>query len=172
LAEGAAAEGKGSPRVAFRGRLDALCAAILEAQVLGEREGSPGFVGDLEEALLIARSILPAEYKGTPMGEIRALGLGREGLRDRCRRPEKHFGLGHLLMDRSMGPLCARLNSLRALAREVELSAVAAFRDPASPSGSLRPDVLEALNGLSDLFYVLTYKHLPEGYSPRGGAGI
>jgi len=214
---GGALAGKDHPAIALRGRLDSLCAAIVEAQVLGEQAGSAGFAEDLQEALGFARSILAAEYGGAPMGGLRLLGMTGEDLRERCQNPERHFGRGHLLMDRGMGPLCARLNSLRALAREAESAAAAAFRAPctgaaaasgcagaaerggascgcaglsagAATDGSapeagagggasggeageagafLRPDILEALNGLSAFFYALTYKYLPDGH--QGG---
>ena len=163
---------KDNPIIAFRGKLDTLCAMILEAQLLGQQAGNPGFVDDLQEILAFARSVLPAEYKRIPMGEFRLLGLTGDDLRDRCRHPQKYFGRGHLFMEKSMGPLCLRLNLLRAFTRETEVAAVAAFRDPDAPSQSLRPDILGALNGLSSLFYVLTYKYLPADYSPQGSAGI
>ncbi|MCL2193814.1 MAG: hypothetical protein FWB78_10525 [Treponema sp.] len=163
---------KDNPVIVFRGKLDTLCAMILEAQLLGEQAGNGAFVDDLQEILEFTRRILPAEYKGTPMGEFRLLGMTGEELRDRCRHPERHFGHGHLLMEKGMGALCLRLNLLRTLAREAEVSAVRAFRDPSSPAQSRRPDILEALNRLSTLFYVLTYKYLPTDYFPQGNAGI
>jgi len=148
---------KGHPVIVFRGKLDALCAMILEAQLLGEAAGSPAFVGDLQEILDFTRSIFTAEYAGTPVGELPLSGLDA---RERCRRPEKYFGMGHLLMDKGMGPLSLRLNLLRTFARQVETCAATAFRE------SPRPDILGALNGLSSLFYVLTYKYLPGAYCP------
>jgi len=159
---------KDNPIIVLRGKLDTLCAMILEAQLLGEQAGNHAFVDDLQEVLDFTRSIFTAEYKGTPLGEFRLLGLSAKHLRERCRHPKKHFGHGHLLMDRSMGALCLRLNLLRTFTREVETSAVAAFRDPPNP----RPDILGALNGLSALFYVLTYKYLPVDYCPQGDPGI
>ena len=163
---------KDNPTIVFRGKLDTLCAMILEAQLLGEQTGNQTFADDLQEILEFTRRILPAEYKGTPMGEFHLLGMTSTELQDRCRHPKRHFGYGHLLMDKSMGALCLRLNLLRTFTREAEVSAVTAFRDPSSPTQSFRPDILEALNRLSALFYVLTYKYLPTDYSPQGNAGI
>ena len=156
---------KDDPVIVFRGKLDSLCAMVLEAQLLGERTGRRDFADDLQEILEFARSVFTAEYRETPLGEFRLLGLSAGDLRERCRHPERHFGHGHLLMDRSMGELSLRLNLLRAFTREVELSAVTAFRGQ-------RPDIPRALNGLSSLFYVLTYKYLPGDYCPRGVPGV
>ena len=159
---------KDDPVIVFRGKLDTLCAMVLEAQLLGEREGSREFVDDLRGILEFARSIFRAEYGGSPVGEFRPLGLSPGDLRERCRNPGKYFGRGHLAMDTDMGPLSLRLNLLRAFAREVEISAVTAFRDPRDP----RSGIPGALNGLSSLFYVLTYKYLPGDYCPGDCPGV
>jgi len=163
---------KDDPTIAFRGKLDTLCAMILEAKLLGAQIGDGEFRQDLAGALKFVMSILPAEFKGTSMEGFRVLGFSHAELRERCRNPKKHFGIGHLLMDDEMGPQAMRLNLLRAAARETELSAVAAFRNPDAPGESLRPDILAALNALSSLFYVLIYKYLPEGYEPKGDPGF
>jgi len=161
---------KDNPVVAFRGKLDSLCAMILEAQLLGEQAENRAFVDDLQETLEFVRRIFPAEYKGTPMEEPRPPGMTGEELRERSHNPEKYFGRGHLQMDKSMGGLCLRLNLLRTFTRETELAAVAAFRDTSAPSGSRRPDIVEALNRLSSLFYILTYKYLPGDYPRQNNA--
>jgi len=144
---------KDNPVIVFRGKLDTLCAMILEAQLLGEEQENRAFVDDMREILDFTRSLLPAEYKGAPLGDFRLLGLSSEDLRERSHYPEKYFGRGHLLMHHSMGPLCLRLNLLRTVVRETELAAVTALRD--------RKDIVEALNRLSSLLYILIYKYLP-----------
>jgi len=143
---------KDNPVIVFRGKLDKLCAMILEAQLLGEEKENRAFVDDLQEILDFARSLLSAEYKDAPLGDFRLLGLSCEDLRERSHHPEKYFGRGHLLMHHSMGPLCLRLNLLRTVVRETELAAVAALPD--------RKDIIKALNRLSSLLYVLIYKYL------------
>jgi ethanolamine utilization cobalamin adenosyltransferase len=75
-------------------------------------------------------------------------------------------------MEYGMGPLSLRLNLLRTCARETELAAVTAFRDPEHPSRCLREDIVTALNRLSSLLYILIYKYLPAHYSPSGSASI
>jgi ethanolamine utilization cobalamin adenosyltransferase len=172
---------KDNPVIVFRGKLDSLCAMILEAQVLGEEKGNRDFVNDLQEILEFVRSLLAVEYKCVPLGEFRVLGYSSKELRERSHNPEKHFGCKHLLMHHSMGALSSRLNLLRAAARETELAAAVILRDPIvyNPAacesrdiaGRCRKDIVEALNRLSCLFYILIYKYLPKGYSPAGDAG-
>ena len=163
---------KDNPVIIFRGKLDKFCAMILEAQILGEEKGNRAFVSDLQEIMEFTRTILPAEYRGSPLGEFRILGLSSRDLRERSQNPDRYFGRKHLLMDSHMGALTVRLNLLRTVAREAEVAAVTAFHDPAAPSKSRRADIVEALNRLSSLFYILMYKYLPKDYSSSGKAGI
>ena len=163
---------KDNPVIRFRGKLDTLSAMILEAQVLGEEKGNTTFVRDLQEILQFVRGLLPAEYKGSSVGEFRVLGLSSRDLRERSHHPERYFGRKHLLTDYTMGALSTRLNLLRTAARETELAAVSAFKDEQDPAESRRPDIVEALNRLSSLFYILMYKYLPKNYSSAGSAGI
>ena len=161
---------KDNPVIIFRGKLDTLCAMVIEAQALGIERGNTAFVTDLQEILEFVRALLPAEYCGNPVEDFTLLGISGADIRERSHHPEKYFGYKHLLMHHSMGALSIRLNSLRTFAREVEIAAVAALRDP---EGSCRrEDIVEALNRLSSLFYILIYKYLPENYSPAGDAGI
>jgi len=155
---------KDHPVIVFRGKLDNLCAMIMEAQLLGAEKENIEFINDMQEILEFVRSLLPAEYKGVPLGDFRLLGLSSSEIRERSYYPEKYFGRKHLLMHHSMGALCLRLNLLRTTVRETELAAVKALRD--------RKDIVQALNRLSSLFYVLIYKYLPKDYSPAGDAGI
>jgi ethanolamine utilization cobalamin adenosyltransferase len=165
---------KDNPVIVFRGKLDSLCTLILEAQVLGGEKNNSSFVNDLQEILEFVRSLFPVEYKCAPLGEFRILGYSSKELRERSHNPEKYFGRKHLLMHHSMGPLPLRLNLLRAAAREAELAAVAVLRDTkANPAAResqdterCRKDIVEALNRLSGLFYILIYKYLPEDYNP------
>jgi ethanolamine utilization cobalamin adenosyltransferase len=163
---------KDNPVIVFRGKLDKLCAMILEAQVLGEERENRAYVNDLQEILTFVRSLLPAEYKGIPVEEFRVLGLSSKDLRERSHHPEKYFGRKHIFMHHSMGALCLRLNQVRTMVRETELAAVTAFRDPANPSSCLRKDIVKALNRLSSLFYILIYKYLPKNFSQTVSPGM
>jgi len=173
---------KDNPVIVFRGKLDSLCAMILEAQVLGEEKGNREFVNDLQEILEFVRSLITVEYKCVPLDEFRILGYNSKELRERSYNPEKYSGRKHLLMHYSMGALPLRLNLLRTAARETELAATVILRDDIflNPAVSVsqdtvrrcRKDIVEALNRLSSLFYILIYKYLPKDYSPAGDSGI
>jgi len=165
---------KDNPVIVFRGKLDSLCAMILEAQVLGEEKGNREFVNDLQEILEFVRSLFTAEYKCVPPGEFRILGFNSQELREMSHNPEKYFGYKHLLMHHSMGALALRMNLLRTAARETELAAAVLLRDPfvynpescesQDTAVRSRRDIAEALNRLSSLFYILIYKYLPKEY--------
>jgi ethanolamine utilization cobalamin adenosyltransferase len=161
---------KDHPRIVFRGKLDKLAAMIIEAQALGAEKENVAYINDLQEILNFFRSLLPAEYKGEALGTFHLLGLSSRDLRERSHHTDKYFGRKHLLVHHSMGLLSIRLNTLRTLAREAELAAVSAFKAPFSDTS--RDDIVEALNRLSSLFYILMYKYLPRNYIDTGDAGI
>jgi len=155
---------KDNPVIALRGKLDTLCAMILEAQALGAQADNREFVSDLQEVLDFALSLLSAEYTRAPLGEFCLLGLTSDDLRKRSHQPEKYFGLRRLPMTHAMGALCLRLNLLRAAVRETELAAVAVLRDSEDASKACHEDIAKALNRLSSLFHILTFKYLPESF--------
>ena len=166
---------KDNPVIVLRGKLDSLCAMILEAQVLGEEKENRDFVNDLQEILEFVRSLFNVEYKNIPLGEFNILGYSSNELRERSHNPEKYYGYKHLIMRHSMGPLSLRMNLLRAAAREAEIAAVAVLREPVDRDSASceqdavkrsRKDIVEALNRLSSLFYILIYKYLPKDYTP------
>jgi ethanolamine utilization cobalamin adenosyltransferase len=160
---------KSHPIIAFRGRLDSLCARIISAQLVGAEIGRQDFVDDLEEIVEFVRRLLPAELRGEPVPEFLLCGLDAAAVRDRSHHPQKHFGHPHMRSTWRMGRLSVALNDLRALTRETELAAANAFVEPDGTTA--REDVVMALNRLSSLFYVLMFKYLPEGFQPEG-AGI
>ena len=157
---------KHHPVIAFRGKLDSLCAAIISAQIFGHEAGKEDYISDLEEILNFARKLLPCELRGEPVPEMLLCGLGADAIRERSHNPKKFFGTPHMRSTWRMGRLTVALNELRALVREAELSAAAAFVD--SDGGCAREDIVKALNRLSSLFYVLMFKYLPEGFAPEG----
>lgn len=153
---------KGHPRIAFRGRMDSLQSKIMELQVRAVELGNGVLAEELDELLDFARSLLAAEVTGRPVDDVPLLGLELDEIRAMSHNPKKTFGLGHIRPHYSMGALCVGLNALRSEVREVEL---AAFRAFSGNDGALdRLDLLRALNRLSSAFYILMYRHLPEGY--------
>jgi ethanolamine utilization cobalamin adenosyltransferase len=160
---------KDHPRIIWRGKLDSLTAMILEAQVLGWEKDNREYVNDLQEILEFLRRLLPCEYKDMPVEEFRLLGLTAQELKARSHDPLKYYGYKHILIEYRMGALCIRLNTLRTAVREAELAAVAAFKDPEGKP--TREDIIKALNRISSLFYIMIFKYLPKGFTPRP-AGI
>jgi ethanolamine utilization cobalamin adenosyltransferase len=160
---------KDHPVIIWRGKLDSLTAMIMEAQVLGWEKDNREYVNDLQEALEFIRRLLSCEYKNIPVEEFKLLGLTAEELKARSHDPLKYYGCKHILIEYRMGPLCVRLNSLRAASRETELAAAAAFKGP--DGKPTREDIVKALNRISSLFYIMIFKHLPKGFTPRS-AGI
>lgn len=156
---------KDHPVIIFRGKLDTLSARILEAQICGQQMGRMDYVADLQEILEFSRRLLVNELRGEETEDFFLLGLSADDLRERSHHPEKYFGHRHILADYRMGPLCVALNTLRALVREVELSAAAAFKD--AEGRPTRDDVIRALNRLSSLFYILMFKYLPKNFQPE-----
>lgn len=155
---------KDHPVIIFRGKLDTLCARIIEAQVCGHQLGSQQYVDELEEILGFTRRLLTHELRGKEVEDFNLLGLDAAALRARSHDPVKFFGHRHMLASYKMGPLCIALNTLRALVREVELSAASAFKDAAGQP--TRDDIIRALNRLSSLFYIMMFKYLPPGFEP------
>jgi ethanolamine utilization cobalamin adenosyltransferase len=156
---------KDHPVIVWRGRLDAFCARLMEVQLLGQREGRPDFVDELQEILEFCRRLLKAEVTGLEVEDFRLLGLAPHDLRERSHHPDKFFGHPHLLMSHAMGPLPVALNALRAEVRIVETAAAAAFGSPGRPP---RDDLILALNRLSSLFYIMVHRYLPKDFRPEG----
>ena len=143
---------KTHPRIAFRGKLDSLEAAILEAQSLAHRQGAEKLRDDLGQVLARVRAVLGAEVKGVPLQEELLLGLDQAGLRRVSHHVKEEFGIDHPVPSWEMGELALRLNTLRTQVREAELAAAAAFL---APGEAPRPDIIRELNRLSSAVYIL-----------------
>ncbi|MCL2009583.1 MAG: hypothetical protein FWG71_03435 [Synergistaceae bacterium] len=156
---------KTHPRVEFRGRMDSLCALVVELQILAERQGLASLVGELEEAGSKLYDVLSCEVTGRECGDLFLWGMSGDEIRERSHQPERYFGLGHIRPHYTMGPVAAGLNTLRTRIREAELSACRAFTTSgAEDENAGRADIIKALNRLSSAIYVLTYKYLPKDY--------
>ena len=150
---------KSSPRIAFRGKLDSLEAAILEAQALAHRQNAPAVRDGLGEMLEQVRLVLGAEVKDQPLEEVPILGMDQARLRQVSHNVKGAFGIDHPIPSWEMGELALRLNTLRTQVRETELAAAVAFE---APSETPRPDIIRALNRLSSAVYILFCKLLAE----------
>ncbi len=150
---------KSSPRIAFRGKLDSLEAAILEAQALAHRQNAPAVRDGLGEVLEQVHLVLGAEVKDQPLEEVPILGMDQARLRQVSHNVKGAFGINHPIPSWEMGELALRLNTLRTQVRETELAAAVAFE---APGETPRPDIIRALNRLSSAVYILFCKLLAE----------
>lgn len=143
---------KDDPRIIFRGRLDRFQAEILLLQEQADGRGDLVLSRHLSELLARARAILRAEVVGEVLGPCDFFGFTEAEIRERSHHPQKYFGLEHLEISANMDATVLSLNRLRTLVREVEIVAVTAF----SPDGAAdRSDIIQALNRLSSVIYVM-----------------
>lgn len=147
---------KTHPVIAWRGQLDKFDCALVEAQVRLAAAGEDELTAALEEILRFAQRMMAAEVRGETFTFETLLGWTSDEIREMSHHPERYFGTGHTKLDYRDGAVVARLHSLRATVREVELYANCAFCDEAGECE--RPDIILALNRLSSLLYVLACK--------------
>ncbi|MDR1730542.1 MAG: hypothetical protein LBR61_00450 [Synergistaceae bacterium] len=152
---------KADSRIEFRGRLDSLCALVVELQIRFLKNGCPEAAEELEAVRLRLVDLLICDVTEKPCEKADLWGFSAEELHKRSHYPEKYYGIGHIRPHFSMGDTASGLNLLRTQVREAEVAACRAFE---TGSGVERPDIVEFLNRLSSALYVLTYKYLPKGY--------
>jgi len=150
--------------ICLRGKLDSLMARILEAQLTLKKLGLLKGAGDLEETLVLLRSIMRAEILGEALSPICLFGMEEAELRSRSHTPQKYYGISHFFASAEDGEAVVLLNSLRAASREVELEACKAFETESGESQ--RPDIIAALNRLSSAYYVMMFRAKAKEYEP------
>jgi len=160
---------KTHPRIALRGKLDSLEAEILALQVAAVERGETALIAPLDDALLLTRRVLGCEVSSEPLVDWTLGGMSPEAVHDASHRPQDFGFSGHVLPDRAQGWAATQLNRLRALSREAELAANAAFCD--GGGGCARVDLVMALNRLSSFFYVMQLKAIRAGVSGSGPRG-
>jgi propanediol utilization protein/ethanolamine utilization cobalamin adenosyltransferase len=143
---------KDHPRIIFRGLLDQFQAEVFLLQQQFKGTGGFALSRDLGELLDRAREILRAEVVGEVLQPCNLLGFSAAEIRDRSHQTQKYFGLKHLEISAEMDPILLSLNRLRTLIRQVELAAVTAFTHDGQVK---RTDIIEALNRLSSVIYVM-----------------
>ena len=146
---------KTHPRIALRGKLDSLEAAILLVQQEWA-DRRPQLTEELEELLGYTRAILGAEVREAPLEQERLLGMGAEELRQYSHHIPERLGIPHPVPNYRMGRLVLSLNQLRTQSRECELAAAEAF------GAEGRPDLIQALNRLSSAFYIVMCRELSQ----------
>ena len=139
---------KTHPRIAFRGAMD-----TLEAELLLSQRSVPQFRQELGQILALARELLRCEVLEEPVKEATLCGLDQKQLRQHSHNPQTYYGQPHFMPRWEDGEAVLQLNRVRTAARAAELQAAAAFTDP---QGSLtRQDILQALNRMSSMLYIL-----------------
>ena len=140
---------KTHPRIAFRGSIDSLEAALLLAAA--DAEGN--IRQQLTEALAYTRYLLGQEVLEEPIVCKALGGMDEQQLRERSHRPQDFYGKPHFMPSPEDGKCLLLVNAARCKAREAELAAVRAFRD--GEGLPTRPDLLRALNRLSSFLYLV-----------------
>ena len=133
---------KTHPRIAFRGAMDTLEAELLLCQAAVPRLGEP-----LEEILQLARQLLRCEVLEEPVKLTGLCGMTEDQLRKRSHFPQEYYGQPHFMPQVSDGMDILHLNRVRCAVRALELQAQAALPE--------RADILQALNRMSSMVYLL-----------------
>ena len=147
---------KDHPRIAFRGWIDALEAELLLAQQAAAGEGLTALADELGEALAFTRRFIRCDVLDEPVGPIHLCGYTAEQLREVSHYPDKHLGQPHFLPSCTDAHALLAVNRARTVARQTELAAYAAFRD--ADGGVTRDDIIQGLNRLSSLLWILMCK--------------
>lgn len=148
---------KDHPRIALRGMIDSLQSQLLELQFKVSKAKIETLLNDLSEVLQYIRNILRCEVLEEDFTQSNLIGLNENELREWSHNPMKHFNMKHVLPSYEMGEITIGLNSLRSSTRQVELSAIKAFKNE---EGIAREDLLRALNRLSSCFYIMMLKNI------------
>ncbi len=151
---------KTHPRIAFRGGIDALEAALL----LAGREARAAEAGEteraLEEVLTLVRRLIRCDVLEEPLPAFTLGGLTASELRQHSHFPQKYYDQPHFMPDFGDSRLLLTLNQARTQARWAELLACRAFRD--SEGRVTRPDLIQALNRVSSLLWILMIRRRKE----------
>ena len=150
-------------RIVFRGLIDTLEAEVIEAQVLASERGSGELCANLGEVLDYLREIMAAEVKEIPLPPPCLFGMDAEEIHRQSHSMEgfrpspKNLHQEEVYLPHyTHGALAARINTLRAKVREVELCAVRVFCPEEGPE---RGDIILALNRLSSALWWLFCHH-------------
>ena len=140
---------KTHPRIAFRGAVDTLQAELL----LSQAQLPAPYAGQVGEVLELSRTLLRCDVLDEPVPEGPLCGLTGDEQRTRSHRPQDFYGQPHFMPESADGIPLLQLNRARCAARAAELAAAAAFSD--REGNPTRPDILQALNRMSSMLYII-----------------
>ncbi len=143
---------KTHPVIAFRGAMDTLQAQLLLAQAAVPEK----LRQDVGEVLTLARNIIRWDVMEEPARLERLCGLTEAELRRRSHDPGKFYGVPHFMPAWEDGQAVLQLNLARCAARNAELAAAHAFANQ-------RSDLLQVLNRMSSMLYILMIQAKKEG---------
>lgn len=155
---------KNHPRIKFRGKMDTFEALLITTIIDVDAMGFQELARDLKEILEYVKQMLRAEVMEEPLEPINFHGWSLQEIRERSHYPKKYYGINHLLPDPGKGKLMAQINLIRAQVRELELMAIEAFCP--SPDVVEREDILQALNRLSSVIYIMMIQLASGQYRP------
>lgn len=139
---------KTHPRIAFRGSIDALEAEIVLCQLTAVTVRK-----ELGEILSLARLLIRCEVLNEPVPQEKLCGLTQDEIRKRSHFPQEFYGQPHFMPEHTDGAAILHINQCRCMARQAELAAVRAFAD--DEGNVTRTDILQALNRMSSMLYIL-----------------
>ncbi|ABO49834.1 cobalamin adenosyltransferase [Desulforamulus reducens MI-1] len=149
---------KRHPVIRLRGKLDSFQALAIDTIIDLQTFGYGQMAKELEEVLTLARAVLRAEVTGEELPEPGFAGLTSNEIREISHHPDKHLGVKHFLPSPAHGKIMARLNLLRTSIRETELVAADGFvRENGETE---RKDIMETLNRMSSMIYIMMCKLL------------
>ena len=140
---------KTHPRIAFRGAMDSLEAELLWCCQSLRKDR----IEQVKEVLALARRLLRCDVLNEPVGEVTLCGLTEQEQRRRSHFPQDYYGQPHFMPEPADSEAILALNRARCAARAAELTAAAAFQD--REGNPTRLDLLQALNRLSSMLYIL-----------------
>ena len=146
---------KTHPRIRFRGAVD-----TLEAHLLLCQQQVPEMQSPLQEILELARRLIRCDVLDEPVGEFTLCGLSQQEQRRRSHFPQEYYGIPHFMPTCQDKREVLELNRVRCIARQTELAAMDAFRD--REGQPTRPDILQALNRMSSMLYILMLQEKAE----------
>lgn len=154
---------KSHPRIAFRGAMDTLDAELL----LCRKQVSEPLQGQLGEILTLCRNLIRWEVMEEPVVLDKLCGLTAEELRSHSHRPQDYYGQPHFMPEYTDSQAILLLNRCRCAARSGELAAVRAFTD--ENGVATRRDILQAMNRISSMLYILMIREKAEKRSGNHG---
>lgn len=145
---------KNNPVIKFRGQLDLLEANFITCINQIALYGYKDMADDLNQFFIYLQNIMRAEVLNEPLPFIDYKGWTDAEVREHSHYPDKYFGVKHTLPSPKYGQIYGEVNKLRAMVRQLEITAVDAFYNEDEDKCE-RADIVMALNRLSSLVYIV-----------------